>query len=53
MPESDFRRRGAWYADSVTTLARSRLEEFLANPTIEERRLELIDGEVCEKPTPT
>jgi Uma2 family endonuclease len=29
------------------------LEEFLADPEIDERRLELIDGEVYEKPMPT
>jgi Uma2 family endonuclease len=29
------------------------LEEFLARPDIDERRLELIDGEVCEKVAPT
>ncbi len=28
------------------------LEEFLAMPGIDERRLELIDGEVCEKVSP-
>jgi Uma2 family endonuclease len=37
----------------VSTVTRVRLEEFLAMPGIEERRLELIDGEVVEKPTPT
>ncbi len=34
----------------VTT--RLRLEDFLAMPRIEEERLELIDGEVYEKPMP-
>ena len=29
------------------------LEDFLADPEIDERRLELIDGEVYEKPMPT
>jgi Uma2 family endonuclease len=28
------------------------LDEFLATPEIDERRLELIDGEVCEKVSP-
>jgi hypothetical protein len=28
------------------------LEEFLALPDIDERRLELIDGQVCEKISP-
>ncbi len=31
---------------------RMTLEEFLAMPDIDERRLELIDGEVCEKASP-
>jgi Uma2 family endonuclease len=33
--------------------ARVTLEDFLKDPQIDERRLELIDGEVCEKPMPT
>ena len=37
----------------MSTLTRTRLDDFLADPLIEERRLELIDGEVCEKPMPT
>jgi Uma2 family endonuclease len=37
----------------MSTTTRLRLEEFLAMPDIEERRLELIDGEVVEKPMPT
>jgi Uma2 family endonuclease len=32
---------------------RTRLEDFLADPEIDERRLELIDGEVHAKPMPT
>jgi Uma2 family endonuclease len=37
----------------ATTRTRMTLEEFLARPDIDERRLELIDGEVCEKVSPT
>jgi Uma2 family endonuclease len=37
----------------MSTTSRLRLDEFLAMPDIEERRLELIDGEVVEKPMPT
>jgi Uma2 family endonuclease len=37
----------------VTTSTRLTLEEFLAMPDIDERRLELIDGEVFEKMSPT
>jgi Uma2 family endonuclease len=37
----------------VTTSTRLTLEEFLAMPDIDERRLELIDGEVYEKMSPT
>jgi Uma2 family endonuclease len=33
----------------MATATRLTLEEFLARPDIDERRLELIDGEVCEK----
>jgi Uma2 family endonuclease len=36
----------------VTTTTRLTLDEFLALPDIEERRLELIDGEVHEKMSP-
>jgi Uma2 family endonuclease len=36
----------------VTTQTRLSLEEFLAMPDIDERRLELIDGEVYEKVSP-
>jgi Uma2 family endonuclease len=35
------------------TALRVRLEDFLADPGIDERRLELIDGEVYDKPMPT
>lgn len=37
----------------MTAATRLSLEEFLARPDIDERRLELIDGEVCEKMSPT
>ncbi|MEX0783403.1 MAG: Uma2 family endonuclease [Dehalococcoidia bacterium] len=37
----------------MTTSTRLTLEEFLAMPDIDERRLELIDGEVEEKMSPT
>ena len=37
----------------MTTSTRLTLEEFLAMPDIDERRLELIDGEVYEKLSPT
>jgi Uma2 family endonuclease len=37
----------------MSTTTRLRLDEFLAMPDIEERRLELIDGEAVEKPMPT
>jgi Uma2 family endonuclease len=37
----------------VVTSTRVSLKDFLALPGIEERRLELIDGEVFEKPMPT
>ncbi len=36
----------------MTTSTRLTLEEFLAMPDIDERRLELIDGEVYEKRSP-
>jgi Uma2 family endonuclease len=36
----------------MTTRTRTTLEEFLAIPDFDERRLELIDGEVWEKPMP-
>ena len=36
----------------MTTKTRLTLEEFLRMPDIEERRLELIDGEVYEKMSP-
>lgn len=36
----------------MTTKTRLTLDEFLALPGIDERRLELIDGEVCEKMSP-
>lgn len=36
----------------MATKTRVSLDEFLALPGIEERRLELIDGEVCEKMSP-
>ncbi|MGI8926319.1 MAG: Uma2 family endonuclease [Tepidiformaceae bacterium] len=36
----------------MVTSTRTTLEQFLALPDIEERRLELIDGEVYEKPMP-
>ncbi len=36
----------------MTTRTRLSLEEFLAMPEIDERRLELIDGEVYEKVSP-
>jgi Uma2 family endonuclease len=41
-----------WYTSPVTTSTRLTLEEFLAMPDIDERRLELIDGEVYEKMSP-
>lgn len=41
------------YDEPVVTSTRLSLKDFLAMPAIEERRLELIDGEVFEKPTPT
>jgi Uma2 family endonuclease len=37
----------------MTTRTRLTLEEFLAMPDIDERRLELIDGEIYEKVSPT
>jgi Uma2 family endonuclease len=37
----------------VGTATRIRLDDFLADPAIDERRLELIDGEVHAKPMPT
>jgi Uma2 family endonuclease len=49
------RRREAprfWYDPPVTTQTRLSLEEFLTLPEIDERRLELIDGEVYEKVSP-
>lgn len=36
----------------ATTPTRVRLHDFLLNPEIDERRLELIDGAVTEKPLP-
>jgi Uma2 family endonuclease len=36
----------------MTTATRVSLQEFLARPDIDEARLELIDGEVVEKPMP-
>ncbi len=36
----------------ATTPTRVRLHDFLLNPEIDERRLELVDGEVTEKPMP-
>jgi Uma2 family endonuclease len=36
----------------MATTTRLSLDEFLALPGIDERRLELIDGEVCEKVSP-
>jgi len=36
----------------MVTTTRMSLEDFLALPDIDERRLELIDGEVCEKMSP-
>ncbi len=36
----------------MPTRTRMSLAEFLAIPDVEERRLELIDGEVCEKVSP-
>lgn len=40
------------YAASMTTRTRLSLDEFLALPGIDERRLELLDGEVYEKVSP-
>ncbi len=37
----------------MTTRTRLTLDEFLAKPDIDERRLELIDGEIYEKMSPT
>lgn len=37
----------------MATTTRVRLADFLLNPDIDESRLELIDGEVTEKPMPT
>lgn len=37
----------------MATATRIGLQEFLALPGLDERRLELIDGEVYEKPMPT
>jgi len=36
----------------MTTRTRLSLEEFLALPGIDERHLELLDGQVCEKASP-
>ncbi len=36
----------------MATTTRVRLTEFLLNPDLDESRLELIDGEVTEKPMP-
>lgn len=43
---------GFCYPWGVVTQTRMTLEEFLALPDIDERRLELIDGEVYEKMSP-
>ncbi len=36
----------------MATTTRVRLADFLLNPDLDESRLELIDGEVTEKPMP-
>ena len=44
---------GSAYDSFMTIATRVSLAQFLATPATEEQRLELIDGEVYQKPMPT